>query len=103
MALLETDMADESNETFADRLTEIMEFCIEELSFGLPLRIVIIDMGSRLKAFEVHEDGSTIPISDADSGVSELLYPVHVLIVGCEGQSVTYTAKSKDEPLRTLH
>ena len=96
-------MSDESEDTFTDRVSEAIEFCVDELDLNFPLHIVIIDMGARLTAITIHEDGKTIYIYDPGPRVSQLLYPIHVLVVDREGKSVTLTAKLKNEPIRTLH
>ncbi len=96
-------MSDEFEDNFTDRVTEAIEFCVDELGLTLPLHIVIMDMGVRLMAVIIHEDGKTDTIIDPGPRVSELLYPIHVLVVDCEGESVTLAAKLRNEPMRTLH
>jgi len=96
-------MSDEFEDTLTDRVSEAIEFCVDELGLRLPLHIVVIDMGARLIALTIHEDGKSVLISDPGSRVSELLYPIHVLVVDRDGQSVTLTAKLKNKPVRTLH
>ena len=96
-------MSDEFEDNFDDRVCEAIEFCVDELDLKFPLHIVMIDMGARLTAIALHEDGKTVYIYDPGPRVSELMYPIHVLVVGSDGKSVSLTAKLKNEPMRTLH
>ncbi len=96
-------MSDEFEDTLTNRVSEAIEFCVDELGLRLPLHIVVIDMGARLIALTIHEDGKSVLISDPGPRVSELLYPIHVLVVDRDGESITLTAKLKNKPMRTLH
>jgi hypothetical protein len=96
-------MSDEFDGTFADHVSEAIELCVNELDMTFPLHIVTIDMGGHLMAITIHDDGKTVDIYNPGYRASELMYPIHVLVVDCDGQSVTLTAMLKDEPMRTLH
>ncbi len=96
-------MSDEFEDTLTDRVSEAIEFCVDELGLRLPLHIVVIDMGGHILAASIHGDGRIVPLIDPGRSVTAPLYPVHTFVVDRDGESVTLTAKLKNKPMRTLH
>ena len=85
------------------KISEALEICVKEYGMKMPLQTVTIDMGGHIVACTIHEDGRIVPLVDPGRGVTAPLYPVHTLVVDCDGNSMTLTASIEDEPMRTIH